>query len=249
MGRAGRVEAGADGLAEQRLGRWRRSRSSSSAHPASSRARSCGQMITFARSIVQALRDGTRWRRVTQRRRDTRPSPKSARRCAGSARGSPAPTGARWTASGPIRPSSSTALTEAGFLSVLIPEEYGGSGLGLARRRGGAGGDPPLGRQRRRLPRPDVHHGHGAAARQPGAEAGLSAEDRLRRTAPAGLRRHRAGRRHRHHADHHLRAARRRQLRRQRPEALDQPGRALRPDGAALPHHAARARPPSPPTA
>ncbi|MGH6964696.1 MAG: acyl-CoA dehydrogenase family protein, partial [Phenylobacterium sp.] len=42
-----------------------------------------------------------------------------------------------------------TALTEAGFLSVLIPEEYGGSGLGLSagaavleeiHRSGGNGG-------------------------------------------------------------------------------------------------------------
>ena len=35
----------------------------------------------------------------------------------------------RSIASAPIRPSSSTALTEAGFLAALIPEEYGGSGL------------------------------------------------------------------------------------------------------------------------
>ena len=41
----------------------------------------------------------------------------------------PASTGARSTASAPIRPNSSQALTEAGFLAALIPEEYGGSGL------------------------------------------------------------------------------------------------------------------------
>ena len=58
------------------------------------------------------------------------------------------------------------ALTKEGFLSVLIPEEYGGSGLGLGAADGDPGGDPPLGRQRRRLPRADVHDGHGAAARQ-----------------------------------------------------------------------------------
>ena len=58
------------------------------------------------------------------------------------------------------------ALTKAGFLAALIPEEYGGSGLAM---RGGGrdhGGDPRLRLQRRRLPCADVHHGHAAAARQ-----------------------------------------------------------------------------------
>ena len=57
-------------------------------------------------------------------------------------------------------------LTDAGWLAALIPEQYGGSGLTV---RGGQR-DPrrgqPLGRQRRRLPRPDVHHGRPAAPRQ-----------------------------------------------------------------------------------
>ena len=44
----------------------------------------------------------------------------------------PANTGARSTASAPIRPSSSQALTKAGFLAALIPEEYGGSGLTMS---------------------------------------------------------------------------------------------------------------------
>ena len=52
--------------------------------------------------------------------------------------------------------------------------------------------------QRRRLPRPDVHDGHDAAARQRRAEEDVSAEDRQRRIAPAGVRRHRADIRHRH---------------------------------------------------
>ena len=43
--------------------------------------------------------------------------------------------------------------------------------------------------------------GSAAAARQRGAEAALPAEDRDRRIAPAGLRRHRADQRHRHHLD------------------------------------------------
>ena len=44
----------------------------------------------------------------------------------------PASTGASSTARWPIRPNSSTALTEAGYLSTLIPEEYGGAGLPLS---------------------------------------------------------------------------------------------------------------------
>ena len=63
------------------------------------------------------------------------------------------------------------AMTEAGFLAALIPEEYGGAGLPLRaagvileeiQQRGG---------NARRHPRADVHHGHGAAARQRRAEA------------------------------------------------------------------------------
>ena len=46
---------------------------------------------------------------------------------------------------------------------------------------GDPGGDPRVRLQRRRLPRPDVHHGHAAAARLGGAEAGLPAADRERR--------------------------------------------------------------------
>ena len=43
----------------------------------------------------------------------------------------PANTGARSTASAPIPTAFVERLTKAGFLSVLIPEEFGGSGLGL----------------------------------------------------------------------------------------------------------------------
>ena len=58
------------------------------------------------------------------------------------------------------------ALTEAGYLGALIPEEYGGAGLPLSaaaaileeiHHSGGNGGG---------LPRPDVHHGRAAASRQ-----------------------------------------------------------------------------------
>ena len=73
------------------------------------------------------------------------------------------------------------ALTDAGFLAALIPERYGGSGLRHRRGRGDPGGNPRVGLQRRRLPRPDVHHGDGAAARLGRAEGGLPARDRERR--------------------------------------------------------------------
>jgi acyl-CoA dehydrogenase len=46
-------------------------------------------------------------------------------------------------ASAPIRKNSSRALTKAGFLAALIPEEYGGSGLTMPRR-------PPSWRKSRR---------------------------------------------------------------------------------------------------
>ena len=73
------------------------------------------------------------------------------------------------------------ALTKAGWLAALIPEEYGGSGLGLTEasvimeeinRSGGNSGA---------LPRPDVQYGHAAPARLRGAEARAT----CRRSRPA----------------------------------------------------------------
>ncbi len=112
-------------------------------------------------------------------------------------------------------------LTQAGFLGALIPEEYGGSGLPLARRRGDPGGDQRLRLRRQPGPRADVHHGHAAAARQRGAEAQIPAGDRRRPHPPAGVRRHRTDHRLRHHAVEDPGGARRRSLHRQRPEGLD----------------------------
>ena len=60
-------------------------------------------------------------------------------------------------------------------------------------------------------------------ATQPAVEAGLSAAGRIRRVAPSGVRRHRAGRRLRHHAHQNARRANERWLLRQRPEVLDLP--------------------------
>ena len=93
------------------------------------------------------------------------------------------------------------ALTKAGWLAALIPQEYGGSGLGLTEasvimeeinRAGGNSG---------------ACHGQmynmGTLLRHgsDGAEARVPAEDRQRRTAPAIDGRDRAHHRHRHHED------------------------------------------------
>ena len=133
------------------------------------------------------------------------------------------------------------ALTEAGYLGALIPEEYGGAGLPLSAGCAILETIHESGLQRGGLPRADVHHGHGAAARQRGAEAEVPAGHRLGRAAPAGVRRHRADHRLRHHpAQDARRQEGQRPLRRQRPEGVDQPRAALRPDAAAGPHHAGR---------
>ena len=58
-------------------------------------------------------------------------------------------------------------------------------GPGPGRGLGDHGGDQPLRRQLRRLPRPDVQHGHAAAPRLAPSRSALPAEDRQRRTAPA----------------------------------------------------------------
>ena len=73
------------------------------------------------------------------------------------------------------------ALTDAGYLAALIPEEYGGSGLGVDGGVDHPRGDQPQRRQRRRLPRADVHDGHAAAARIGRAEARRSC-----RRSPSG---------------------------------------------------------------
>ncbi len=56
------------------------------------------------------------------------------------------------------------ALTDAGWLGALIPEEYGGGGLGHHRSIGDPRRGQPLGRELGCVSRPDVHHGHAPAA-------------------------------------------------------------------------------------
>ena len=132
------------------------------------------------------------------------------------------------------------ALTEAGWLGALIPTEFGGAGLGIAEAAIILEEVNRARRQRRPCPRPDVHHGHAAAARLGGPEATLPAADRPRRAAPAGLRRDRARRRLRDHAPQNLRRPTRRLLRGQRPEGVDLARGALRPPAAARAHDAVR---------
>ena len=52
------------------------------------------------------------------------------------------------------------ALTKAGLLGALIPEEYGGLGLPLGAAAATLEEIHASRLQRRRLPRADVHHGH-----------------------------------------------------------------------------------------
>ena len=93
------------------------------------------------------------------------------------------------------------------------------------RRRGGAGGNSPRRLQRRRLPRPDVHHGHGPAPWQRCTKAALAAGNCDRRAAVAGIRRDRADKRQQHAgAPHHGGEEGQLALRRQRPEGLDVTG-------------------------
>src|SRR5262249_14572288 len=95
------------------------------------------------------------------------------------------------------------ALTEAGWLAALIPEEYGGSGLSVTRRchrpqRDCTAPALPLRRLCRLRARPDVRDGLPAPARLGGSETALSAENRERRVAHAVDGRHRAYYRHEH---------------------------------------------------
>ena len=130
------------------------------------------------------------------------------------------------------------ALTDAGWLSAMIPEEYGGSGLGLAEASVILEEVNRLRRQLRHRARPDVQHVHPAASWQRGTEALLPAQARQRRTAPAIDGRHRAHHRHRHHQDQDHGGEAGRQVRDQRPEGLDLAHSALRPDDPAGAHHA-----------
>ena len=122
-----------------------------------------------------------------------------------------------------------TALTEAGYLSVLIPEEYGGSGLGISAAAAILETVQAEGCNGACLPRADVHRwAPSCGTARPEQKQQLSAEDRHRGVALAGVRRDGAGQRHGHDQPcAPRRGATRRGLRGQRPEDLDQPGGTL----------------------
>ena len=133
------------------------------------------------------------------------------------------------------------ALTKAGWMAALIPEEYGGSGLGLTEASVIMEEINRSRRQFGRLPRSDVQHEHADAAWLGRADARrylpkiASGELRLQSMA-----RDRADDRHGHHQDQDHGGAKGRPLRHQRPEGLDQPRPALRSDDPAGAHDADR---------
>ncbi len=130
------------------------------------------------------------------------------------------------------------ALTRDGWLAALIPEEYGGAGLSLTAASvileeiNATGGNAGACHAQMYTMGTILRHGSRRA------EGALPAEDRERRAAPAGLRRHRAHRRLRHDLDPDDGRARERRLRDPRPEDLDVAGAPLRPDAAARAHDA-----------
>ncbi len=132
------------------------------------------------------------------------------------------------------------ALTDAGYLATLIPEEYGGIGLNLSAAAAvleevqHAGCNGAACHAQMYVMGTVLRHGNAQQKQR------YLPDYRRRQIADAGVRRHRAGERHRHQVDPHFRQEERRPLRRQRPEGLDQPGRVFRPDGAARPHDAPR---------
>ncbi len=133
------------------------------------------------------------------------------------------------------------ALTEAGYLAALIPEEYGGSGLPLSAACAVLETihDSPCNAAacHAQMYTMGTVLRHGSEAQKRKYLPGIAS----RRAAAAGIRRHRADHRLRHHpAQDARREEGQRPLRRQRPEGVDQPRAALRPDAAARAHHAGR---------
>ena len=124
-------------------------------------------------------------------------------------------------------------LTDQGWLGSLIPEEYGGGGLSLAgaavilEEISASGGNPSACHAQMYVMGTVLRHGsESKSSSAPGC--------RRSQTSP-GLRCHRTLQVQRPRRSD-SRRARRRHLAHQRPEDLDQPGRALRPNGAARPH-------------
>ena len=134
------------------------------------------------------------------------------------------------------------AVAKAGYLGVAIPEEFGGSGLGITeaalvmREVAYARRDE----RRQRDPSVDLRPHADRDARHRGDEATPSAACGQRRVARR-LRRDRTRRRQRHHPYQDLRQARGRQLCDQRAQGLYHQGAGSAQDAAADAHHAVRA--------
>ena len=133
------------------------------------------------------------------------------------------------------------ALTDAGYLSILVPEEYGGSGLPVSAAAAAL---------------EEIHRAgcNGAACHaqmytmgtvlppwKRCTKAALAARHRVRRAAPAGIRGHGAFERQQHPgAAHHGGEEGQLALRGQRAEGVDVAGRALGPDAPARADHPRR---------
>ena len=150
-------------------------------------------------------------------------------------------TGGTSTHDAPLPDEVVQALTAAGYLAALIPEEYGGAGLGIAdapailEEVNRSGGNAGACHAQMYTMGTMLRHGTDAQKHE------VAAADRGRRAAAAGLRRDRADERHRHDLASRPRAERATTVRDQRPEGLDLARRALGPDAAAGTDDAARA--------
>ena len=99
-----------------------------------------------------------------------------------------------------------TALTEAGWLGALIPEEFGGAGLPLSAAAAILEEIHASGLQRARpATRRCTSWAPSCGTAAPAQKAKYLPAHRHRRTAPAGLRRDGTDHGHRHHRAAHLR--------------------------------------------
>ena len=141
------------------------------------------------------------------------------------------------------------ALTKAGFLAALIPEEYGGSGLTMSAAAAimeeihAAGCNGAACHAQMYTMGTVLRHGSAEQKQKylPGIAKGELRLQAFGVTEPTSGTDTLV-------APHHRGEGRQQRLRRQRPEDLDLARRALRPDAAARAHHAARAGRRSAPT-
>ena len=134
-----------------------------------------------------------------------------------------------------------TALTQAGYLGALIPEEYGGSGLPISAACAVLETihDSPCNAAacHAQMYTMGTVLRHGSEAQKQKYLPGIASGE----LQTAGVRRHRADHGFRYNpAQDAGRQEGQRPLRRQRPEGVDVARAALRPDAAAGAHHAGR---------